>query len=203
MLHRFGVIIRTLAIFGFLLTMPVLAIPAVASRVESALGEAPGWIETWIVDVGSEWINLPPPAKSQPSGVAAATEKPTENAPSTNRFPPIPPGFKATPGKETATRTRPDAAGEPDRSVASERQLTALQERLQQFGARNFAWETADDGSCRFRCDVPLANNSVYSKPFVATDVDRQSAMQRVEAAIAAWHRQSTSPRRGDSEVLP
>jgi hypothetical protein len=75
-----------------------------------------------------------------------------------------------------------------------------VRDQLKRLGARNFVLEAAANGNCRVLCDVPLASNSVYSKPFEAIAEDELSALLRVESAIAAWHRASA---RRSSERAP
>jgi hypothetical protein len=203
MLRSLSVTIRTFAIFAFLLAMPLLAYPPVTNWLERILADVPAGLEAaWASCQTLGGVGAAP--NGRPSGATLAHRQPARPAqrPAPVREPSLQfaPESWPTPGAETATRARasdPAVFRQISNTPASQENGPALRHRLEQLGAEKMVFESVDAGGCRFRCEVPLADNSVYRKPFEAIGDDPLQAMQRVESAVMSWH--GISP--GDAAV--
>jgi hypothetical protein len=191
------VTIRTLGIFAFLLAMPLLALPPVANWAESVLSQMPNLLDNLASNLAAT-LNLAAPATRprDASPLVGGHRTPAEAAGANSAellihreaLPASAHGFMGQPGVETATRSESAAvpASTPVRHTPDQH-VAVLSARLEQLGARNFTLEPFDARRFRFRCEVPLADDSVYSKPFEAIDADAVGAIRLVEAAVVAW----------------
>lgn len=190
--------LRAILLLGFVIAMPVLALPAVARRVDELLyGPPPD-------DFGRPGNPPPvqdpiPPVAAQP--VAAASYLATERGPAAGYLaadmapprgidapPPSPPQLAPVPSFEPLAM--PAQATEPIEPAIDPRTIARLQEirdRLEQLGADYILVETAGDGRYRFHCRMLVDSRSPFTRPFEATSSDLLAAGEEVLRAVEAW----------------
>jgi hypothetical protein len=205
--------LRAIFLLGFIIAMPVLALPSVARRVDNLLygpppaefgrAPAPPLAEAPLAPMAPSPVAKSPivPARfDEPSPApqylvqpaqatgqsAAAGQSPTaaiRYEPAT--LPPLPaaPPFAV-----------PDA-GPPSDPKIDERTIARLQqirERLEQLGAEYVLVDMQDSGRFRFHCRMLVDPRTRYSRPFDATSFDPIVAGEQVLGEVEKW-RQTAS----------
>jgi hypothetical protein len=196
--------LRALFLLGFIIAMPVLALPSVARRIDEWLYGAPS------ADFGR--APVPPPITQEPmlaitppdaakSLIAPARFEESspvpqnfvqqavagQSTPPISRFEPaIPPPLPTSPPFAT-----PDAATGPvpeqkidDRTIA---RLHQIRERLEQLGAEYVLVDTHDSGRYRFHCRMLIDPQTRYTRPFDATSFDPIAAGEQVLKEVEGW----------------
>ncbi|MCU0877937.1 MAG: hypothetical protein MUF06_09150 [Pirellulaceae bacterium] len=199
--------LRAVFLIGFVIAMPILALPAVARRLD-------------------DWLYGPPPAGfSQPSERAplpkglepyaaeraspasydeieplevAAARQPGEGLDATLTGPPLLsplPTFQPLVSPPATPPTSPPATPTIDSEPLSEsavQRLTQIRDRLEELGAEYLVLETVEGaGQYRFRCDMQIAPASPLTREFSATAADPLAAAESVLAEIADWRNTS------------
>jgi hypothetical protein len=199
--------LRAVFLIGFVIAMPILALPAVARRLD-------------------DWLYGPPPAGfSQPSERAplpkglepyaaeraspasydeieplevSATRQPGEGLDATLTGPPLLsplPTFQplvSPPTAPTSPPATPTTDSEQPLSEAAVERLTQIRDRLEELGAEYLVLETVEgEGQYRFRCDMQIAPASPLTREFSATAADPLAAAENVLAEIADWRNAS------------
>lgn len=202
--------LRAVFIIGFLIVLPVMALPSVATFVDGLLYGKP--------KSSVPASELKPAAEQGQPAVAEATQV-THEVPLTFGGSPIPddPGslstaerFKATP---PAMQAAPDFLrraeepmeneyGAPAADVgpldeATARQIDAIRGRLEELGAEYVRLEMSEDGrTFHCLCDMLLAGEGSKTQPFEATRNDPVAAVQAVLANVEAWRSAERAPAR-------
>src|SRR5438874_3329156 len=175
--------LRAVFLLGFVIAMPVLALPPVARRIDELLYGAPP------ADFGrppasaplsEEFVQpkaavpLSPPRYDEPSPAAwALAGSPVE--------PPVAaPNFSPASRFDLPSTTAPAHAPEPkvdDQTIARLQQIRASLEKL---GAEYVVVEAQESGRFRFHCRMLVDANSRFTKPFEASSFDPIAAGQQV-----------------------
>jgi hypothetical protein len=82
----------------------------------------------------------------------------------------------------------------PAREEATHESLVPWQQQLEQLGARYLIVEQLEMGY-QCRCLIPVAEGSVYEKPFSAVASSPTAAMQQVIAQVKQWQSESAATR--------
>jgi hypothetical protein len=183
--------LRAMFLLGFVVAMPVLALPRVARRIDELLY---GPAQT---EFGRPPVAAPPvhemvqPVTANPvapvrfdehspalaavatTGFEAAAPPPL--APTPQFAPPSPPAETAAPSPEP----RID-----DRTIA---RLQEIRRRLEELGAEYVIVETQDGGRFRFHCRMLIDASSRLTRPFEASSFDCLAAGEQVLRDVQMW----------------
>ncbi len=191
--------LRAIFLLGFVIAMPVLALPPVARRIDELLyGAAPA-------DFGrppspallTEEVVLP---KAPSAVVNSRYDEPSPaagpTAPAlvaTRAEAPVGPSLPPMPQFERPAGPPPTAEGKVDeRTIA---RLNDIRASLEQLGAEYVIVEAQDSGRYRFHCRVLVDANSRFTRPFEATSFDPVAAGQQVLRDVQAWRTAASEPR--------
>ena len=185
--------LRAVFLLGFVVAMPVLALPPVARRIDellygpppSELGRAPS-----AAPLMEELSQLPasgpiaPMRFQEPS--PAAPGPPASHSPAATAPPmlaPTPQFALPSPPPAHADNTAPE-------SRIDERTITRLQQirqSLEQLGAEHVMVESQDGGRFRFHCRMLIDQNSRFTRPFDAYSFDAVVAGEKVLRDVQLW----------------
>src|SRR5438445_5721687 len=166
--------LRAIFLLGFVIAMPVLALPPVARRIDELLyGQPP-----------SDFARPPqaPPTKDEPQPLANGHVLPVRfdepspatavavTSPASRPFSPPPlapsPEFAPAPPPLTASRASSPATTLDERTMA---RLQQIRQRLEQLGADYVLVETQEGGRFRFHCRMLVDTRTRFTRPFEAT----------------------------------
>jgi hypothetical protein len=211
--------LRAIFLIGFVIAMPILALPAVARRLD-------------------DWIYGPPPSQHAVAPLQSETEAPIEPQLAEQASPasfdeidpasihragrggldahsPAPPLLSAVPvfpplvtAPEGASTEAGPSESEPSIGPLSDAVAHRLQQirgELEQLGADYIVLETSDCGaSYRFHCDVRVDPATRYTRPFEAVSPEPLAAAERVLAEVSAWRTAArTAAQTGTQETIP
>ena len=194
--------LRAVFIIGFLIVLPVMAMPSVASYLDRLLY---GNGESSVSPVPEPEGSPVRPVKSQPGASRATLEVPLSDEPAPSaiaeRFhsaPPPPlqraPDFLRRGGKGGLQEPTTDV-GPLDQATAQK--IDAVRSRLEELGAEYVRLEMSEDGrTFHCLCDMLLGGNSKETQPFEASRNDPVAAAEAVLANVEAWRNAETSPAR-------
>jgi hypothetical protein len=184
--------LRAMFLLGFVVAMPVLALPTVARRIDELLYGPPP------TDFGRAPVAAPPtqeinqpqavghvsPARFDEQSPAAASVTPTGF-----EAPTAPPSLAPTPqfALPSPTPNAAPATPEPkidDRTIA---RLQQIRQRLEQLGAEYVIVETQDGGRFRFHCRMLVDEQSRFTRPFEAASFDCLAAGEQVLRDVETW----------------
>jgi len=176
-------LLRTLIVLLFLITMPLLALPPFTRYVGTLLDSA--------------WETVPQRfgfANTRNDALAKTSEPPAALTNTDVR----PLKLKATP-VTVAHHSSSDGQinqNSSDDSLSLQEQkdrIAVLHKRLTGLGATHANFESYGDGDSknRFVCEFPI-KDSVYRRRFVQEDTNPLLAMQRVLDEVESWHRSGT-----------
>lgn len=202
--------LRAVFIIGFLIVLPVMALPSVATFVDGLLYGKPK---------SSVPASESKPAAEQGQPVVAEATQATHEVPipfggspfqdepgSTNmveRFATAPPVMQAAP--DFLRRTEEPAKNEngvPAADVgpldeATARQIDAVRGRLEELGAEYVRLEMSEDGrTFHCLCDMLLEGEGSKTQPFEATRNDPVAAVRAVLTNVEAWRSAERAPAR-------
>lgn len=208
--------LRAVFIIGFLIVLPLMAMPSVATFLDGLLyGEPKSSVPA---------TNSKPATEQEQPTVAEASQAthevplPSEGSEFHNEpgSPSSAERFKAPPPLQPAPdflrRTEeidPSEKSEPDPDVGPLDQATALQidavrGRLEKLGAEYVRLEMSEDGrSFHCLCDMLLAGDGNKTQPFEATRNDPVAAVQAVLTNVEAWRNAEAASARGSKTGLP
>ena len=185
--------LRAVFLLGFVVAMPVLALPAVARRIDELLyGAAP-------TDFGRPPAPAPlmdematpkapgliaPVRYDEPSPASAAVQAPLPEAPTS------PPPLAAAPQFSAASLPPTSAvprAAEPKIDEATLGRLQQIRQRLEELGAEYVIVETQDSGRFRFHCRMLVDERSRFTRPFEGSSFDAVAAGEQVLRDVEAW----------------
>jgi hypothetical protein len=191
--------LRALLLIGFVIAMPVLALPPVAQRVDELLyGPPPD-------DFGQP--GEAPPLQDPIPLAAAQHVAPLghlEQGPAAEylaaAYPPRPQGLDAvgvgspvlapTPAFAPEATVPAHNTSEPAVTESTIARLHEIRQRLEQLGAEYVVVETTGGGSYRFHCRMLVDARSRFTRPFEATLGDPLAAGEEVLRAVEAWRGQ-------------
>jgi hypothetical protein len=199
--------LRGLFLLGFIVAMPVLALPSVGKRIDEWLyGPPPS-------DFGR--APVPPPITEEPmtpliaspvvkSSIAPARFDEPSPAPQNlvqpaqltssfspaavgNRYEaPSPPALAPTPPFATP-EVKGEASPEPKIDERTIARLQLIRDRLEQLGAEYVLVDTQDSGRFRFHCRMLVDPRTRYTRPFDAASFDPIAAGEQVLAEVERW----------------
>jgi len=205
-----SVSLRAIFLIGFVIAMPILALPAVARRLDDWIYGPPP-TEHAISPLKSELTQTIEPQVAERASPASFDEiesslasrktpggldAPSPSPPPLSPLPAFPP-LVSTPTTETgASDSEPSIGPLSDGAVD---RLQKIRGELEGLGADYIVLESTDgNGRYRFHCDVRVDQQTRYTRPFEAVETDPLAAAERVLAEVSAWRTaaRSADPRR-------
>lgn len=188
--------LRAILLLGFIIVMPVLALPSVARRIDEWLYGPPP------ADFGRPPV--PPPLTDEPLiPVARSPVAPArfdEPSPASRSFvQPASAVSELAPATSPPLPTSPPLAGAspvfasaipPPEPQIDERILGRLQQirqRLEDFGAEYVLVDTQESGRYRFHCRMLVDARSRSTRSFDATSFDPVAAGEQVLSDVEKW----------------
>ncbi|MFN0018989.1 MAG: hypothetical protein ACKVP0_12065 [Pirellulaceae bacterium] len=210
--------LRAVFIIGFLIVLPVMAMPSVATLLDGLLyGEpeksgpktevepAPSLNKSAVAEASQATHEVPLPSEG-----GALPEEPGSHS-LTERFPSAPPPpLQHAP--DFLPRGEGSAAGEsatPAADVgpldqATANQIDAVRGQLEELGAEYVRLEMSEDGrTFHCLCDMLLGGDGNKTQPFEATRNDPVAAVQAVLTNVEAWRNAERTPARGTKSGPP
>jgi len=193
---------RAVFLLGFVIAMPVLALPPVARRIDTLLygpvptdfGRPPDAASHTVAPPTSEPFDANPigpvsrarfdePSPASPVA-AAAYEGPLASSSPPPPPPQAPPQFAMPLPPAAATSS---STGETPLDERTMERLQQIRQRLEQLGAEYVVVETQDSGRFRFHCRMLIDERSRFTRPFDASSFDAVAAGQQVLREVEAW----------------
>jgi hypothetical protein len=190
--------LRAVFLLGFVIAMPVLALPPVARRIDALLygpppadfGRPPA-----AAPLNDEVIQpkaaapLSPPRQDEPSPAAwALAGSPVE-------APPTAPSFSPAPRFDLPSTTAPAHAPEPKVDEQTIARLQQIRASLENLGAEYVVVEAQESGRFRFQCRMLVDANSRFTRLFEASSFDPVAAGQQVLRDVESWRSAASGPR--------
>lgn len=193
--------LRAIFLIGFVIAMPILALPSVARRLDDWLYGPPP-TEATLAPLQSEVQQLIEPQVAERASPASFDEvdpavtrrQPHEgldaappDLPPLSPLPDFPP-LVSTPEPQPAAETQTTTPQAGPLSDAETQRLIQVRTELERLGADYMVLETTDmTGSYRFHCDIRLDEQTRYTRPFEAVSTDPLAAAEKVLAEVSAW----------------
>ncbi len=195
--------LRAIFLIGFVIAMPILALPAVARRLDDWIyGPPPS--QHAVAPLRSELVPSIEPQIAERASPAsfdeidhAASRRPDHGLDAPSPSPPLLsplaafPPLVSTPTSESAPSDAGPAESESSIGPLSDAAVARLQEirgELERLGADYIILETADAGTnYRFHCDVRIDETTRYTRPFEAVSPEPLAAAERVLAEVSSW----------------
>lgn len=191
--------LRAIFLLGFIVAMPVLALPSVARRIDEWLYGAPP------ADFGRPPV--PPPLTDEPlaplarSNVAPARFDEASPAPqslmpqsyvqqasATGRYEPsVPPPTTSPFAPATVPSTTLPPAAEPQIDERTIARLQQIRQRLEELGAEYVLVDTQDSGRFRFHCRMIVDGRSRATRAFEGMSFDPVAAGEQVLGDVERW----------------
>jgi hypothetical protein len=182
--------LRALFLLGFVVAMPVLALPPVARWLDELMyGAAPA--DFGRPPLAAAPANQPPPLLAE-RVVPAIYDEPSPSAtPRGLDAPPAPPALTPVPAfAPLAPASEPAGSLAPEPKI-DERVIVRLQQvrqRLEELGAEYVIAETVNGGArYRFHCRILVDARSRFTRPFEATSFDPVAAADQVLKEVETW----------------
>ena len=184
--------VRAVFLFGFVIAMPILALPPVARQIDRLLYGAPP------TDFGRPPAAPPVPIE-RPANTAvvaqASYDEPSPAPDSAFAGQESPPLLAAMPQFDLPAPGMPGVPGisplvpEPERRIDEQAiaRLQRIRERLEQLGAEYVVVEMLEGGRYRFQCRMLIDERSRFTKPFEAGSFDPVAAGEQVLQSVEAW----------------
>ena len=190
--------LRAVFLLGFVVAMPVLALPPVARRIDELLyGPPPADFGRPPVaaPLAEELIQpkapapLSPPRYDEPSPAAwALANSPVEPPANT-------PNLSPAAHFEVPSTTAPARAPEPKVDEQTIARLQQIRASLEKLGTECVVVEAQESGRFRFHCRMLVDSNSRFTKPFEASSFDPITAGQQVLRDVESWRAAASGPR--------
>lgn len=193
--------LRAVFLLGFVVAMPVLALPPVARRIDELLYGPPPTdfgrppvADAPLADFPAPQVasgQVAPVRYDEPSPAAGISSAPNDLAFSPPPLTPAPEFAIPSPPPQPATD---GGASEPridERTIA---RLTEIRQKLEQLGAEYVIVETMDGGRFRFHCRMLVDDRSRFTRPFEASSFDCVAAGEQVLRDVEAWRLAAASP---------
>jgi hypothetical protein len=194
--------LRAVFLIGFVIAMPILALPAVARRLDDWIYGPPP-TERPISPLKSELQQVIEPQLAERASPASFDEidpsvtrrqahegldAPAPTPPLLNPLPAFPP-LVSTPRSESTlpVPTQPEPSIGPLSDAAAAR-LQLIRVELERQGADYIVLESTDgNGNYRFHCDMRVDLQTRETCGFEAVSTDPLAAAERVLAEVSAW----------------
>jgi hypothetical protein len=194
--------LRAAFIIGFLIVLPVMAMPSVAGFLDRLLyghsesslpparePDSPPMPRVKTPADALQAAHEVPIDEPDPSGIAArirsAPPPPLQRAPDF-----LPRDEKSAPNDPSA---EPADVGPLDQATA--KKIDVVRSRLEVLGAEYVRLEMSEDGrTYNCLCDMLLENSDGKTQPFEATRTDPVAAAEAVLANVEAWRNAETAP---------
>jgi hypothetical protein len=209
--------LRAIFLLGFVVAMPLLALPPVARRIDELLyGRAPadfgkppaGALLTDEALQAPAEAMTPPAAAHRSDGRTARAD--FARASGSPQFDEVSPASRALPATATEAPVVPTLASAPqfgspplagatapERAI-DERTIARLQQirgSLEQLGADYVIVDTQESGRYRFHCRMLVDASSRFTKPFEAASFDPVAAGEQVLRDVQSWRAAATEAR--------
>jgi hypothetical protein len=188
--------LRAIFLLGFVVAMPVLALPPVARRVDELLygppptdfgrppSAGPGAADAPPLVAGA----LAPASFEETSPAALPPPRGLDGLASPPLLPPTPAFAPPQQAEGTEPLTASGLAPEPKIDEQTIARLQQIRQRLEQLGAEYVMVETLDgSGRFRFHCRMLIDERSRFTRTFEATSFDPIAAGQHVLGEIERW----------------
>jgi hypothetical protein len=197
--------LRTAFIVGFLVVLPMIALPSVAAFLDQLLyGTAHSTIPAVPSSAGPLSDRATPPiANASPASLELSLPDesvPPADAERIQAVPPPPlgraPNFLAPEHSNSQDPNSPKPAADVSPlDQATAQKIDAVRSRLEELGADYVALEMLEDGQTfHCFCDMLLENTGGQTQPFEATRNDPVAAAEAVLASVEAWRDAESSP---------
>lgn len=183
--------LRAIFLLGFVVAMPVLALPPVARRIDEWLyGPPPAEFASPPVAAPlTEELSPPPPAhiaqsrydEPSPATTGAMPIRTTSAAPP--MLAPTAPFALPLPRPASPASTAPETRL--DEGVIG--RLQQIRQRLEQLGAEYVMVESQDGGAYRFHCRMLVDPRSRFTRSFEASSFDAIAAGEQVLRDVESW----------------
>jgi hypothetical protein len=199
--------LRAILLLGFVIAMPILALPAVATRLDDWIYGPPP-VTSAVTPLRSELQQALQPQMAERASPASFDEidpaadrrQPHEGIDAALATPPLlsphpafPPLVTASPppsGQAPTTGSGP-AHSEPEIGPLSSADVARLQQiraELERLGAEYIVLETTSGtGNYRFHCDIRVDEQTRYTRPFEFVATDPLAAAEHVLADVSSW----------------
>lgn len=189
-MQRFtSIAFRTLFFFGFLILLPILALPKVSSLVDRFLyDDAPTVVQAPVIESAGQQVVEPQfadrvsPAKFEEALVEdpTASVRPADGLDTLASAPPL-----MSPLPTFAANQPPTAAPLDDASL---QRLQQVRERLEALGAKYMILETATGtSSYRFHCEMLVDPRATQTQNFDVTSPSPLEAAETVLRQVEGW----------------
>jgi hypothetical protein len=192
--------LRAIFLIGFVIAMPILALPSVARRLDDWMYGPPP-TEAALAPLRSEVQQLIEPQVAERASPASFDEvdpaiahrppnqgldAPPPDLPPLSPLPVFPP-LVSTPEPQPPAKPQSTSQSRP-LSEADTQRLIQNRTELERLGADYMVLETTDmTGSYRFHCDIRLDEQTRYTRPFEAIATEPLAAAEKVLAEVSAW----------------
>jgi hypothetical protein len=192
---------RAVFLLGFVIAMPVLALPAVARKIDTLLYGAPP------TDFGRAPAVAPlmdDVAMPKTQGIVAPIAY-HENSPASiselspaSELPVSAPPLAAAPQFSPASLPPTSASPRPAEAPIDEQTLGRLQQirqRLEDLGADYVIVEARESGGFRFHCRMLIDEQTRFTRPFEASAINVVVAGEQVLQDVEAWRAAGSAAR--------
>jgi hypothetical protein len=191
--------LRAVFLLGFVVAMPVLALPPVARRIDELLYGPPpadfGRPPAAAAPLSEELTQpkaaapLSPPRYEEPSPAAWALANSPVEPPATA------PNLSPAAHFEVPSTTAPARAPETKVDEQTIARLQQIRDSLEKLGAEYVVVEAQESGRFRFHCRMLVDAKSRFTKPFEASSFDPIAAGQQVLRDVESWRAAANGPR--------
>lgn len=188
---RIAVSFRMVVLFGFIVALPLLALPVAARLIDERLNGTPpaDLAAAPLLESPAESVTLPvfveriSPAADDP---ASADDRARGGLDVAAAPPPEPPTSFDPLWTPTATPTAAESDVQIDEATVA--RLQQIRQRLEELGADYVIVETTDvSGRFRFYCRMIVEAQSRFTRPFEAISADPLAAGEQVLKDVEAW----------------
>jgi len=210
--------LRAVFIIGFLIVLPVMAMPSVATLLDGLLyGQpeksgpttgvepAPMLNKLTVAEASQATHEVPLPSEGSDLPAEPGSHSLAERFPAA---PPPPlqqsPDFLPRGERPAAVESTTPAADVGPLDQATANRIDAVRGRLEELGAEYVRLEMSEDGrTFHCLCDMLLGDEGNMTQPFEATRTDPVAAVQAVLTNVEAWRNAERAPVRGTKSGPP
>jgi hypothetical protein len=188
--------LRAILIIGFVVFMPLLALPAVARRLDDWLYGPPPQgspqarlrreLAPAIESAAAEGVS--PASYDEAAAPEVARRDPQSGLDGLHAPPPFDPLPVFDRSAEAARSAPVEGATAFPLAPAAAARLSQIRSALEAQGAEYILLETTEgSGTYRFHCQLRLSDDAPYTREFEATAAEPVAAAERVLAEVSAW----------------
>jgi hypothetical protein len=192
---------RTLFFFGFLIVLPILALPKVASLVDKLLyNDSPTVVQAPVIETPGQQVVEPQfaervsPAQFEEALVQdpGAAPRPAEGLDTLASAPPLLSPLPAFSQQQPQPTEQAAAGGQLDDAAIA--RLQQVRQRLELLGAKYMILETVTGSAgYRFHCEMQVDPRSMYTQNFDATSPSPLEAAEVVLRQVEGWRTAASS----------